>query len=204
MTIITALRESGESILIGADNGYVESEVIILDSTNKLKKHPKESIAWATSGNPTIGEVDFCRWLQSYNYLSSDWNTFEKEAIFELSRIIGEHRKLVKLSGAKENPEHDTAECLLVGWIDGTPEICNFGDAGKVQSYLSDGFCAIGKGTIPAWITNEAIKRIEGISPLTRLNVVMSTVVKNLLGGQRYCIWRVRKNEIETGLEKMV
>lgn len=55
MTIIAALRESDDSILIAADSARTETPSgfrKIVD--DKLQKHPSAPIAWGGAGNPHI------------------------------------------------------------------------------------------------------------------------------------------------------
>jgi hypothetical protein len=204
MTIIAAMKEGVDSILIAADSEYEESGQIRLGGgARKLKRHPTGMLAWGISGNTTLGEIAFCEWVQAYSWPPPDWRTFERTAITELSRLIGEQRKLVELSKAQPNPAHDAAECLLVGWIGDIPEIYQFGDGGQVQSYLSDGFSAIGKGNIAAWVSYLTMRNFKGVTELTKLRAIMNVITHTIAGcGGEYYIWRVKKEIIETSLEK--
>ncbi len=204
MTIIAAMREDTNSILIAADSEYEESGQIRLGGgARKLKRHPTGMLAWAISGNTTLGEIDFCEWIQAYSWPPPTWRIFERDAITKLSYLIGEQRKLVELSRAQPNPAHDAAECLLVGWLGDLPEIYAFGDAGQVQSYLQDGFCAIGKGNIDAWVSYLTLRDFGGITQLTKLQTIMNVITHTISGcGGEYYIWRVKKDIIEKGLEK--
>lgn len=202
LTVIIAMRENETSILLASDGEAIEGgeTLLRLPSGIKLQCHPAASIAWATSGNPTIGDEEFGTWIKSYKWPPKDWRTFSEQAIKRLSELNGRQRHLVKLSG-KESTKDDTAECLLVGWLD-RPEIYEFNDAGKATPYWSIGFQAIGYGKAHAWIAYKTLDSISTMTPLEKLKRIMEVVTTTMPGcGPPCSIWRVTQDSITDALE---
>lgn len=46
MTIIIAMKESDEALLIGADKLGIEGDILKVGSSVKLFKHPKDNMVW--------------------------------------------------------------------------------------------------------------------------------------------------------------
>ena len=195
MTVIIAMRETDDAILIAADGEATEGSALRLPFGNKLRQHPKGAIAWGASGNPTIGYEDFSPWLMQYSWPPKDWRTFRNNAIREFSRLNGDQRNLTKLAG-KTPTEDDTATCLLVGWV-GSPGIYEFNDQGKATSYWSpDGFHAIGSGKNHAYVAHRTLA-VMSAPPVDKLVVIMQIVSSTAPGcGLPYTIWRVKENGI--------
>ena len=96
MTVIAAMRESEDAILLAADSGGWEEPGGRIHVADKLQAHATAPIAWASAGNTTVGS-DFDKWLKAYDWPPADWTTFRDEAIESLSRLNGRQRELVAL-----------------------------------------------------------------------------------------------------------
>lgn len=201
MTIIAAMKESEISILLSSDTGAMENLNVRLSNFTKLRSHPKANLAWAASGNKSIGIEDFTPWLESYNWPPSDWKVFKNHAIDKLCELNGEQRRLFAKSGA--TIEDDIlADCLIVGWLD-RPEIYLLGNNGIAQSYWDIGFEAIGSGANHAWIAYKALEHITTLPKLLELQIIMDVVARSAVGCELpFHIWRITKDSIEKGLEK--
>jgi len=173
MTIITALRENNDAILIACDSGANETAGgIRITIPQKLYRHEAGSLAWATAGDTSIGD-EFTNWLREFGWPPPSWQAFKNAAIGELSRLNGLQRKMMRRAGLKPK-ETDGTAALVAGWIEGKSEILEFGSDGKVTSYLEDGFKAIGSGESHALIAYITMKPFR-ISALERLRHLTQT-----------------------------
>ena len=68
---------------------------------------------------------------------------FKIEAIWQLSKLNGEQRKLAELSSTKYKRESMGAELLIVGWIGNEPGAYQLCDNGTSFNVLPDGFAII-------------------------------------------------------------
>ena len=173
MTVITALREGDDSVLIACDSGAHESAGgIRITIPQKLQRQPQGALAWATAGDTSVGD-DFTAWLKKYPWPAASWQAFKADAIAELARLNGAQREMIRLSGL-EPDEFGVAVGLVVGWTGGEPNILELAADGKVTSYLEDGFKAIGSGESHALIAHITLKPFT-IDPVERLRYVTQT-----------------------------
>jgi ATP-dependent protease HslVU (ClpYQ) peptidase subunit len=194
VTIIVAMRENDDSVLIAADGESMESSLLRMKNNSKLGKHPAGLIAWGTSGNSAIGEV-FSAWLQSYTWPPKDWFTFKEQAIEELSRLNGRQRELTKLSGAEVKDDY-LCSCLLVGLID-SAGIYELDIVGRASPYWEVGFQAIGSGRLHAGVAYRTLCNVSGPTHLQKLIIIMQVVTQTAPGcGPPYTIWRITKDNI--------
>jgi hypothetical protein len=203
MTIVVAMKENDNSILLSSDSGAFDASTNLrFNNCRKLSFHPKALLAWGYSGNPSIGWEDFTPWLKSYNWPPIDWRTFRNQAIDKLAELTGEQRKLAIKAGAKSD-EGNLADCLIVGYLD-RPEIYYLGVDGNAQSYWDMGFNAIGNGANNAWVSYTALEYLRPKIPkLIELMIVMQNTTQTAIGCEIPCyIWRITEEGIWEGLEK--
>jgi hypothetical protein len=196
MTVIASLRESATSILIAADSGRAEllghpPQIFASKVDNKLQKHSKAALAWGTAGSASIGVDQFGRWLENFRWPPTSWEDFKDQATHELAELNAKVRQSVLFAGAK--PEYfDVASALVVGWLNGKPQVLEISDRGT--SYvIDDKFYAIGSGALSARIIDRAFTA-AGLDkpPVERLLLNMRLVCEVA----SYCaepihIWRV-------------
>jgi ATP-dependent protease HslVU (ClpYQ) peptidase subunit len=172
VTVIVALAESEESILIAADSRETEAPGDLASVyLNKLKRHPSAHIVWATAGNGGVGEA-FSNWLAAVAPPPQTWRDMSDQAAEHLARLNGRRRELAELAKTQLQ-ENDTTSVLLAGWLD-SPEIVELDDRGIATPYFERGVCAIGTGKPHALIAYQALNHIGGVSRLQKLWVVMS------------------------------
>jgi hypothetical protein len=76
LTVVIAIKESDDALLIGADRMGLESDQLKVTSSSKLFKHSKENIVWGCAGNTEIAKHEFSPWLQSLD-IGNDWQTLK-------------------------------------------------------------------------------------------------------------------------------
>src|SRR5215216_3828757 len=166
MTIIAAMRESADSILIGAESGQTESDIGLRSLyLTKLQKHPSAPLAWGATGNPTIGINRFGSWLSQFDWPPTDWPSFQNEVVKQLSNLNGWQREMSKLAGVEAKSEL-LAEVLIVGWLD-TPSIFAVDDEGAMVIPDKDmEFYAIGSGGVHARLIYTAFTAVNVNAPV--------------------------------------
>lgn len=195
LTVIVARKESDDALLIGADKMNIESDLLKIGGASKLFKHHKENIVWGCSGNREIARYEFSPWLQLLD-VGNDWQVFKKRVADKIAELNGEQRARMRKAGV-EPDENSVISCLLVGWIKEEPQIIEFTHDGKIDSYIKDGFQAIGCKVIP-WSANIAMSLITGVDNENKLKIILKTTLslaKDCGGG--YDIMRVRKDSVE-------
>jgi hypothetical protein len=145
---------------------------------NKIKIHPSTPIAWGSAGNYTIGNEWFSNWLRNYDFQGKDLISFQIDVASSLSKLNGEQRKLIVLSGAEVAPS-DLAEVIIVGYLD-EPFIFTVDDRGVVSTYDKEQlFHAIGSGGSHAVIANTTVSIMNNdflknsLTPNAILNITM-------------------------------
>jgi hypothetical protein len=172
VTVIAALRESEESVLLAVDSGETESHWGLRSLASKLHRNAPARLAWALAGNPEIGEQGLNEWLLSHSGPPPDWDEFVYALAERVAMLNGRERQLTKLSGARGSAQ-DTAELLLVAWSNG-PRMVEINDKGRRTTPAGD-FCAIGTGGLHAWIAYEAVSMASTITHMPhRLRFVVA------------------------------
>ena len=189
MTLIVALKESENSVLLAADSqatGYGGIKTRI----SKIRSVANRPILWACSGNPYIGLSQFGHWIDSYKWSMPTWENFLTDARNELSRLNGAQVEATALAKAELGPDF-VADCLFVGWL-GELGIYAISSDGRIVEPVEDGIYAIGTGGAYAILVNKAIKEANQLNPEARLRIVMSTVGIGALDcGPPLECWRV-------------
>ena len=116
MTVIVAMHESKDSLLIGADS-EVTQEGGLRRTLPKLVGIKSVPIAWGASGNPSIGIHQFSEWMRTYMWENATWSGFVDEAEAELARLNGIQRRRTVESGSELKPNF-LSDGLVVGWLD--------------------------------------------------------------------------------------
>lgn len=195
LTVIIAAKESDDALLIGADKMNLESDQLKVGSSTKLFKHLKENIVWGCAGNREIARNEFSPWLQSLD-IGNDWQAFKKRVADKIAELNGEQRARMEKAGVKSD-DNSVITCLLVGWIKEEPQIIEFTNDGKIDSYIEDGFQAIGCKVIP-WSAYIAMSQIKGINNEVKFKIILKTTVSLARDcGNGYDIMRVMKDGVE-------
>ena len=199
LTIIAALRESEQSLLLAADSGGEETPGIRLQNEIKLRRHDNYQIAWGGSGNPQIA-LDFSNNLQATKRLPGTWYDCSRKIANILGVENDRRRKAAEASGVRELPAAELTDILLVGWINNIPEIIELSDNGGILLYLSlnQKFHAIGTGKPYAYAAFNALSALNRGNHLEHLKVVIGVTAR--IAPQ--CdipthIWRITPTDIE-------
>jgi hypothetical protein len=190
------MKESNDSLLIGADSMNLESMQLKSNNSMKLFKHDKEKIVWGTAGNRGLGRDDFSPWLRKLD-VNGDWQELKTKVADKIAELNGEQR--IRTTKAGVVPTDDMViNCLLVGWINGEPQILEFTDKGIIDSYIVDGFRAIGSGWVVATSAYNTLVNIIGIDNENKFKIILNTTIRSIVtcGGQGV-ILRVKKDCIE-------
>jgi hypothetical protein len=162
MTIIAAMRETPESILIAVDSQQTEMPGGIRISTDtKLQQHPTLPLAWGVAYNASIG-TQFSEWARSYPLTSStDWFTLQGQFAECLSRLNGTQRALSGLAGVRDLPPEALCSILVVGYLGTVGKIFEIDPMGLLSVLPDDQeFCAIGSGKVLAYVAHRTLTRI--------------------------------------------
>jgi len=194
LTVVIAIKESDDALLIGADRMNLENDQLKVASSSKLFIHPRGNIVWGCAGNREIARNEFSPWLQSLE-IGNDWQVFKKKVADKIAELNGEQRARMKKAGI-EPDENSVITCLLVGWIKEEAQIVEFTNDGKIDSYIQDGFQAIGAKVIP-WSAYKAMNQVNAANEV-KFKIILNTTI-NLARdcGNGYDIMRVRKDGVE-------
>lgn len=195
LTVIVAMKESDNSVLLAADGEGLEADAIKVQKS-KLRRHPSAPLAWGATGNPTI-EDDFTKWLQGYAWPPSNKGIFREQLINRLSELNGKQRELTSLAKAEIKDDY-LCSVLLVGYLDELI-IIELDSVGRASLYNEIGFQAIGSGRGHAWIAHKALKMLNGLTQLEKIKIIMQTVITSAPKcGPPIEIWHITAEGIET------
>jgi hypothetical protein len=200
VTVIAALRENDGSVLIAADSGEMERFGLgPTSSGRKLHKHERGPLAWGVTGNPEICAREFNEWLTHKPWPPRDWLSFVREVRRELGRANKEEKDAIRAAGDEPGDE-DTADVLLVAWMDG-PRIYEFNAHGNAYPYETAGFKAMGSGAGLAELAQFTLRTVDyqpPLAPLKKLDAIMATAIEyDKLCAEPLRIWRVTPNGVE-------
>jgi ATP-dependent protease HslVU (ClpYQ) peptidase subunit len=178
MTIVAALREDSNSVLIAADSLITENDGIRSGSYDKLQHHASAPVAWGAAGNTTISMMQFGEWMHRFSWPPKDWPTARVKIAEHLSRLNGKQRKLCTLAGVEAKPG-DLGHILVVAHFGGCIEIFEVDGFGVVSIIPQEQeFHAIGSGAPHAIIAQRAMNYSKSASPYTKLRVLMSVAAE--------------------------
>ena len=213
MTVIAALRESPDSILIASDTAITETGAGITDrGVQKLFRHEKPGLVWGTGGDVTVGFEQFGRWMQDCDWPTESWETFGEAARAELSQLNAAQRARIREAGGRVRRE-DTAEALIVAFVDGTGHLLELTSRGTANPYDKFGFHAIGTGKLHAYTAKRVAEvmmsniKIDGASPelgaLGQLHAIVMVAAGLAPGcGRPVDLWRVTSEHVEIIVDK--
>jgi len=195
LTIIVAMKESDDSLLIGADSMNTEDGGLKAIGAVKLFRHDKENIVWGTSGNREISRHEFSPWLQSLS-IEGGWEWLKLTIADKIAELNGRQRERETKAGVPHNSE-SVIGCLLVGWLNGESQIYEFTNDGRIDSYIQDQFRAIGGGMPVAHGAYGAMKRTLGIENLNKFKIILETTITSTIAcGGKFFIKRVNKDGV--------
>lgn len=202
MTIIAALWESENSILLASDSEIVETPSMVRSSTDrKLQSHPAAPLAWGTSGDGGLGIDGFGKWLGQYAWPPPDWDTFKDQVATKIAELNGKQRQIMKLAGVQAE-ESNLCSALVVGWLDG-PAIIEIDDRGIATYIHRDfGFQAIGSGGVHAKLIDLAYRYVKpNLTEIKRLVLIMQLAISRAaFCGLPVRCWRITASGIEKDL----
>ena len=190
VTLIAAMVERDDALLIAADSGQVESpEGLRGEYKGKLRQHVRLPLAWGVAGQPTRGD-EFSDWPREHD-MPSDWPTARDEMAEHVAQLNGRQRELATLAGVKA----DSAELFTVlaaGWLGGVMDIVELDHHGNANSYMREKFHAVGSGKGGALIAYSTLRRVNGIEPLDKF-LLATDVAANMMPmcAPPVQIWRV-------------
>jgi hypothetical protein len=175
VTVIAAIWESEDAVLIAADSGQTETpgniRTIWLD---KLQAHDSAPLAWGVSGSLTVGVDAFAQWLRTYPWPPPDLPTFQKDVANQLAQCNAKQRCRCQMAGV-EAQSNDLVEVLIAGyWM--TPFIFAVDDRGAITACnRAQEFEAIGSGAAHVKIAHITLSRIPVQAPsvVNKLGYVM-------------------------------
>lgn len=194
MTIIAAIRENDDAILIGADSGSTEfTSGFRRTVDNKLQKHPTSPIAWGVAGSPYLGINLFSKYLQCLDPPKT-WGELIQSSRSSLSDII---RTEVEFAERAYTKPSQTVEILLAGWIDGKPGILTLTHDAP-PDFEESGFFTIGQEKNAMYLGHKILEDMQ-IPNLEKFSLLIRSGAESL----SFCappvhIWRITKNGIET------
>ena len=195
LTIIAAVRENDDSILLAADSGIMDfgglRDRLPYPKLNKLEGL---AVAWGCSGNGTLGE-EFNKALRTEAFSPVSWEDIQRTIVAKLGFLNGRQRDDTRRAGVNPTGDH-TISCLFAGWIGEQPGIYEFDDQGRVASYWEQGFYAVGSGSYVAAIVEKTLRKVEA-TQLVKLKLLMEMVITSARGCEPpMIIWRITKNTI--------
>jgi hypothetical protein len=163
MTVIAALKESPDSILIAADSQTMEIEVtgqVRHSTSHKLQVHPKLPMAWGVYDNVSIG-VDFNEWLNQYHWAPSiDWYDIQHQIAERLATLNGNQRRLCTIAGRLVQ-DSELCGALIVAFYGGVGRVFQVSGSGMASAKRELEFHAVGSGFIHANIAYKTIMRVK-------------------------------------------
>jgi hypothetical protein len=197
VTVIAACRESEDSLLIAADSGETEAKSGRRLTTNrKLHRHRNEPLAWAISGNPTIGDQGLNQWLAGQVWPPASWHDFLGEIADRVAFFNGRQRDRARLAGVTDIDQH-TTQLVVVAWA-GEPHIYEFDDTGRDTPYVEAPLLAVGTGNDYFFAAYMALDQFAPLLPiLDRFAASMQVAATHAPAcGEPCYVWRVRADGI--------
>lgn len=201
MTVIAALKESPDSILIAADSQQMEIEAtgqVRHLTSHKLQAHPKLPIAWGVYDNVSIG-VEFNEWLKQFDWrYSNDWYGVQQQIAERLATLNGNQRRLCQIAG-RFAQDSELCGALIVAFRDGTGSVFQVSASGMVAPKQEHEFHAVGSGFIHANIAYKTIMRVKPeITAEDKLRAVVRIAAEDAPScGPPVHIARVTSNGVE-------
>ncbi|MFC2044388.1 hypothetical protein ACFLT8_04265 [Chloroflexota bacterium] len=203
MTIVAFMKESDDSLLLGADSQFTSNGY--RDFGIKLREVKNQYIAWASEGNPHIGLEEFGEWVDGYNFTDKNWGMFIDEATTQLSELNGRRKSNAEKAGYEYKRDSMGAGILIVGWL-----------AGKARAYelTNDGGCftildftkGIGVGGKSFRVAIAVIQRLYDIfDNLAAFYIALESTASYIEDcSPPIAIWRIKKDCIEKDIVEKI
>ncbi|GEM_PF-6960659 len=175
MTVVCALKD-GDDLFLAADSSLGGLPVKTRVVTKLEYYNLSNPLIWATSGDESIGD-EFSDWLKSQIShapgLCLSWETFKNGCQDDLARRNGLFLRVRQQNHVPVNPENDYSQVLVVGYINGLPEILHIDFEGCSTFHLRAGrtFATIGGGRYHAATVYEVLLR-KGILASSGLEAI--------------------------------
>jgi hypothetical protein len=201
MTVIAALQESPDSILIAADSQTMELQVtgqVRHSSNHKLQVHPKLPIAWGVYDNIGIG-AEFNEWLKQYHWAPLvEWYDVQQQIAEHLATLNGSQRRLCTIAGRLVQ-DSELCGALIVAFYGGIGRVFQVSASGMVSAKQEHEFHAVGSGFIHANIAYKTIMRVgPNISAENKLRTAVQIAAEDApTCGPPVHVARVTSNGVE-------
>jgi hypothetical protein len=145
VTIIAALMEADDSVLLSADTGLWDTATAGISQTgfDKLRRHPSAPVAWATHGDFDLGYNRFTPWLQNYKWPPKSWPVFVGDINEKVNLLNRGQRDAMRQAGI-EPSEGELFGVVMIGVHEGVGHIVRFESHGTYQDVATTGFTAAG------------------------------------------------------------
>ena len=151
----------GEHILLGADSQVYQ--IGLTSKVQKLFQHMSLPIAWGISGDLGVGR-EFSVWLAQREWGTElSWQAFTDDVANALAQFNHVHRQRMRDADA-DPTEEDRTSVLIVGYLNGEPELITLTGSGERYFHLEDRFAAIGSGENHFKIAKAALSVFKGPS----------------------------------------
>lgn len=170
------MKDEDGSILIAADSMISDQHNAAVDfDLHKLKVHQSYPLVWAITGLYSRAIGQFSEYLAGHP--AASWEELLEDTKERFAKINGEERRIAKLAEVELGP-NDLASLLIVGWLDGEPDIVEFDENGASTSYYeTPGFHAIGAGAPHAIISRWTLEGFK-MPTLPRFERIMRVATR--------------------------
>ena len=156
MTLICVAKESESSLLIAADNLEQSTGGYSATPRSKLHRVEDKALAWACSGNATVGEW-LSRQFAESNPQSWDAITSHEEFRSSVAILNGNERAVAALARSQPGANHLVA-CVMAGWLNGEPGIWDIDSEGQPSPHLDRQILFEGSVALHAHLIWDALK----------------------------------------------
>jgi len=193
MTIIAAMRESEESLLIGADSGSTTLSGFRQLVDDKLHRHPDRMIAWGIAGSPYLGINLFTKRLQDTRPAPDNWENLTNLARTLLVEICDNELKFSEPFHSKNTV---LLSVLIVGWLADKPGMLML-CCGHPPDLAEYGLTAIGQETISMDFGYKLLEK-SAMSNVDKFLLLLNTgAVSFDACSPPVHVWRIKKDSIQ-------
>ena len=141
MTVLAAVLESDDSILVASDTTGLAQIETGSAHDGRIYFHESGPLSWAISGFITLDVDELSQELKGCLWPALSWWSFADEVSRSISASNRRRRELVP-----EMSVEGATQMFIAGWLDHEPQILQIDASGNVFSVKERGFVAIGNG----------------------------------------------------------